>query len=89
MVIAATASGDLRHGSVSGTHGFPQLARAAGEGDFIFHCPGVAVANMDLANVPGGSNASDTHPTNRVNVETRIELVIGAPRGVTAQVPVR
>ena len=32
---------------------------------------------------------SDAHPTNRANVETRIEVVIGVPRGVTAQVAAR
>ena len=55
MVIAATTSGELRHGSVSGTLGFPQLARAAGEGDFVFDYRSVAVANMGLVNVRGRS----------------------------------
>ena len=57
MVIAATASEELRHGSVSGTPGFVELARAAGEGDFIFDYRGVAVANIDLGNVRGRSSA--------------------------------
>ena len=57
MVIAATAVGELRHGSVSGTLGFVELARArAGKGDFIFDYRGVAVANIDLANVYGRSS---------------------------------
>ena len=58
MVVAATASRELRHGSVSGTLGFVELARAAGEGDFIFDYRGVAVANIDLANVYGRSGAA-------------------------------
>jgi hypothetical protein len=57
MVIAATASEELRHGSVSGTLGFAELARAVGENDFIFDYRGVAVANIDLANVYGRSCA--------------------------------
>ena len=57
MVVAATASGELRHGSVSGTLGFVDLARAAGQGDFIFDYRSVAVANMDHANVCGRSTA--------------------------------
>jgi hypothetical protein len=48
----------LRHDSVSGTLGFAELARAwwAGQGDFIFAYGGVAVANMDHANVYGCSS---------------------------------
>ena len=57
MAIAATTSGELRHGSVSGTLDFPQLARAAGEGDFVFDYRSVAVANIGLANVCGHSTA--------------------------------
>ena len=55
MVIAATASKELRHGSASGTLGWSELARArcAGQGDFLFAYGGVAVANMDHANVYG------------------------------------
>jgi hypothetical protein len=61
MVIAATASEELRHGSVSGTPGFVELARAAGEGDFIFDYRGVAVANIDLGNVRGRSRERITY----------------------------
>jgi hypothetical protein len=60
MVIAASASQELRHGSVSGTLGWSELARArcAGQGDFLFAYGGVAVANMDHANVCGRSTAN-------------------------------
>jgi len=58
MVIAATTSGELRHGSVSGTLGFPELART--EGGFVFDYRGVAVANMDHANVYGRSSVGPT-----------------------------
>jgi hypothetical protein len=59
MVIAATAWEELRHGSVSGTLGFPELARAAGrEGDFLFAYWGVAVANRDHRNVYGRSRVT-------------------------------
>ncbi len=61
MVIAATASEELGHSSVSGTLGCPEPARAAGQGDFIFAYGGVAVANMDHANVYGRSSAVDTN----------------------------
>ena len=53
MVVATTASQGLRHGSVSGTLGFPLRARAAGKGDFPFDYRRVAVANMSLVNVCG------------------------------------
>ena len=61
MVIAATASGGLRHGYVSGTLGFPELVRIrwAGKGDLLFAYGGVAVANMDHANVYGRSSAAN------------------------------
>jgi len=60
MVIATTASQELRHGSVSGTLGWSELARipGAGEGDFIFDYRGVAVANRDPKNVYGRSSAA-------------------------------
>jgi len=57
MVIATTTSGELRHASVSGTRGFPQLTRPAGEGDFPFDYWGVAVADRGLANVCARSTA--------------------------------
>ena len=61
MVIAATAWEELRHGSVSGTLGLSELARAAGrEGDFLFAYWGVAVANRDHRNVYGRSRAVTT-----------------------------
>ena len=58
MVVATTASEGLRHGSVSGTLGFAERIRTAGEGDFSFDYRGVAVANMGLVNVCGRSRAS-------------------------------
>ena len=67
MVVAATASEELRHGSVSGTLGFAELARAAGEGDFRFAYGGVAVANMDHVNVYGRSSAKNA----RFSIERR------------------
>ena len=63
MVVATTASQGLRHGSVSGTLGFPLRARAAGEGDFPFDYRRVAVANMSLVNVCGRSSATMTCPS--------------------------
>ena len=50
----------LRHGSVSGTLGWSELARArwAGQGDFLFAYGGVACANMDHGNVSGRSRAN-------------------------------
>jgi hypothetical protein len=59
VVLAATTSVELRHGSVSGTLGWSELARArcAGQGDFIFDYRGVAGANMDHGNVSGRSRA--------------------------------
>ena len=47
---------------------------------------GVATV-LDVAAHP--TVRSDTHPTNWVNIATRIEFVIGAPRGATARVPAR
>ena len=59
MVVATTASQGLRHGSVAGTLGFAERARAAGEGAFRFDYRGVAVANKGVANVCGRSRAKD------------------------------
>lgn len=49
--------GAVGHGFVSGMLGFPEPARAAGQGDFVFAHEGVAVANRDHANVCGRSRA--------------------------------
>ncbi len=59
VVIAATASEALRHGSAPATLGASELARArcAGQGDVIFAYGGVAVANTDHGNVCGRSTA--------------------------------
>ena len=86
MVVATTASGELRHGSVSGTLGFAELARAVGEGDFIFDYRGVAVANMDHANVDGRSSAISRNGAVRqrdravVTVDTTAVLAGAVPR---------
>jgi len=71
MVVATTASQELRHDSGPGTLGWSELARArsAGEGDLIFDYRGVAAANRDFTNVYGRSSAQLARLEAKVAIE--------------------